>query len=121
MIKFLDDPSLPEAERKANYRRKLAEVVDRPEWANANEEEWKKHGSEIGRTFARGAVFLSAVSQTNDWHYVGKGVKLGEADKVVAWWAPKAGAEDQPRTATVLYGDLHTETKPVDSLPTKAQ
>jgi hypothetical protein len=116
MIKFLDDPTLPDEARMANYRRKLAEAMERPELANLTDEEWGKHGSEIGRTFAQGAVFLQAISLTSDWHYTGKGVKLGEADKIVAWWAPKE-ADDQPRMATVLYGDLHTETKPVESLP----
>jgi hypothetical protein len=116
MIQFLDDPTLPDDQRMANYRRKLAEAVERPELANLTDEEWKKHGSEIGRTFAQGAVFVQAVSLTNDWHYTGKGVKLGEADKIVAWWAPKDGDEES-KTAAVLFGDLHIETKPTESLP----
>jgi hypothetical protein len=123
MIKFLDDPSLPEAERKANYRRKLARALDRPDAESMSDDEWKKLGPEIGRIFAQGAVFLQILAQSHDWHYVGKGVKLGEADKIVAWWAPKDQASNKgnENVATVLYGDLHIETKPTDGLPTRAE
>jgi hypothetical protein len=99
--------------------------MERPDLEKLSEAEWSKVGQELARTFAGGAVFLQVLSQTNEWHYVGKGVKLGDADKVVAWWAPKAEAKkDQETTAkpaTVLYGDFHTEAKPVAGLPRAAK
>lgn len=115
MIKFFDDPSLPEKERIANYRRKLANAFDRPDLKDATDEEWQKQGREIGKIMAQGGVFLQVLPETHEWHYLGKGIKLGDADKVVAWWAPKEGKES--KSATVLYGDLHLETKSVDGLP----
>jgi outer membrane lipoprotein-sorting protein len=116
MIQFLDDPSLPDEQRMANYRRKLAYVMEL-DLEKMSNEEFRKKGTEIGRDMAQGTVFLQVLPQTHEWNYVGKGVKLGEADKVVAWWAPK-DSSDQPKMATVLYGDLHIETKPAEGLPT---
>jgi outer membrane lipoprotein-sorting protein len=113
IIQFLDDPTLPEDQRMANYRRKLAYAM---ELENLSDEEFRKQGSEIGRMMAQGAVFLQVLPQTHEWHYIGGGVKLGDTDKIVAWWAPKEG--NGSRAATVLYGDLHTETKPASGLPT---
>jgi outer membrane lipoprotein-sorting protein len=120
--KLVDDPSLQAEERKANRRRKLAKALDRPELEKVNDEEWKAKAPNLAKQFANSAVFLQVLAQTNDWHYVGKGAKFGEAERVVAWWAPKeapgAAKSDQPKTATVLYADFHTDTKPVVGLPT---
>jgi outer membrane lipoprotein-sorting protein len=126
MIQFLDDPKLPPAERMANYRQKLAHAMERPDLARLTAEQWQKEAPNIGRIFATGAAFLQAITQSHDWHYIGKGVKLGEADKIVAWWAPKEATDDlqaaeRVKTATVLFGDLHIETKPADGLPTNAR
>lgn len=120
MIKFLDDPSLPPEKRMASYRHRLSDALEHPEWDKLTNDQWKEKGHEVGRTFAQGAVFLQILAQTNDWHYVGKGAKLGEKDRIVAWWAPKdAGAKsDQPKMATVLYADFHMDTKPSAGLPT---
>jgi hypothetical protein len=117
MVQLLDDPSLPDEERMANYRRKLAQAMDRPDAESLSDEEWKKVGPEIGRTLAQGAVFLQVLSFTQDWHYVGKGVKLGDSEKIVAWWAPKDGNVES-KMATVVYGDFRIETKAIEGLPT---
>jgi outer membrane lipoprotein-sorting protein len=117
MIKFLDDPTLPPEERMANYRRKLARALDRPDMVNMSKEQWQEEGAETGRVFGLGAVYLQMLLQSHDWHYVGKGVKLGEADKIVAWWAPKVADSGKPKMATVLYGDLRVATQPAEGLP----
>jgi outer membrane lipoprotein-sorting protein len=118
--KLVEDPSLPPEEQKANRRHKLAKALDRPELEGLSDEEWKRQAPNLAKQFANAAVFLQILAQTNDWHYVGKGAKFGEAERVVAWWAPKDGAPkaDRPKTATVLYADFHTDTKPVAGLPT---
>jgi outer membrane lipoprotein-sorting protein len=120
IVQFLDDPTLPDEQRMTNYRRKLAYAMEL-DMEKMSQEDWQKQGTEIGRVFAQGAVFLQVLSQTHQWHYLGKGVKLGEADKIVAWWAPKAAGEkgggEQSKSATVLFGDLHIENKPVAGLP----
>jgi hypothetical protein len=66
---------------------------------------------------------VHAVAQSHEWHYLGKGATMGQADKIVAWWAlnddsPNGSQANEPKSATVLYGDLHLETKPTTGLPT---
>jgi len=68
----------------------------------------------------RGMSYYQQKSVTHHWHYQGKGVKLGEADKIVAWWYPQAEKAEEGtdlETAHVLYGDLRIETMPVAELP----
>jgi hypothetical protein len=123
MIKFLDDPKLPPTERMANYRRKMAYAFERPEMENMSQEEWQNQGQKVGKILAQGATFVHAVAQSHEWHYVGKGATLGQAEKIVAWWAlnddsSNSSQPKEPKSATVLYGDLHLETKPIAGLPT---
>lgn len=124
--RLLKKPGLSPEENKAYARQRLAYAYDRPELANMTDEEHRRRALELGMPIARGGIFLAQIQETDEWHYFGKGVKLGEADRIVAWWAPKeqSGDKDKPdssaekRMATVLYGDLHTEQRPVEGLPT---
>jgi len=68
----------------------------------------------LHQNFSRGIMFAMRTEQAGlDWHYVGKGVKLGEADKPVAWWK---AAKDAP-TYRVLYGDLTIKDAKAEDLP----
>lgn len=119
MGKILDWPLTGSEKEKREMRKRLAYAYDRPELAELSDEERQRLAPELAVPVARGAIFLSQLAETKDWHYVGKGVKLGEAGKIVAWWAPKKRKGDTSKTsATVLYGDLHTETRSVVGLPT---
>lgn len=51
--------------------------------------------------FARGWIFFRLLKPENDWHYVGSGVKLGDAESPVCWYRP-----DGSETYRVIYGDL---------------
>lgn len=56
--------------------------------------------------------FVWTMQPENDWHYAGRGVKLGEAEKAIVWYRP-TGADNY----RVIYGDLSVrETRP-DALP----
>jgi len=61
---------------------------------------------------ARGALFARQMPAESDCHYVGKGVKLGEAEKPVFWYRPK----DSP-TYRVIYGDLSVRDVLPSELP----
>jgi hypothetical protein len=77
--------------------------------SNLSEEE----GTRTGMTFGRGLMFFQMIVEEGcNWHYAGKGVKLGDADKPVFWYQPK-GAE----IYRVIYGDLHVEDVEADQLP----
>jgi hypothetical protein len=52
------------------------------------------------------------LAETSDWHYAGKGVKLGNADKAVLWYCLK-GFE----TYRVIYGDLSAKDVKPANLP----
>ena len=50
---------------------------------------------------SRGGMFVQALPSESDWHYVGKEVKFGDAEKPIFWYKPE-GSE----TYRVIYGDL---------------
>ena len=118
-----------EEEKKRYMTQKIALVLNKPELAVEADISDKKRTElfmQLQQPLARGAVFFATLTETHEWHYQGKGVKLGEADKIVAWWYPKKekscdktieGADLD--TAKVLYGDLRIETMPVVELPKK--
>ena len=51
-------------------------------------------------TMTRGLTFVMQMKPENDWHYAGKGVKLGEVTPI-CWWKPEGSY-----TYRVIYGDL---------------
>ena len=62
--------------------------------------------------FARGWVFFRLLKVENDWHYVGNGVKLGDAESPVCWYRP-----DGSETYRVIYGDLSVKDVAPEDLP----
>lgn len=111
---------LSKEERQQHAKQKLAYALKRPDIVDMSGAERLKLGLELGQSFGQGSAFYERTIETHHWHYQGKGVKLGEADKIVAWWYPnkeKAEADADLDTAHVLYGDLRIEAMPVDELP----
>ena len=72
----------------------------------------QEQNMEGGLKFARGWIFFRLLKPENDWHYVGNGVKLGDAESPVCWYRP-----DGSETYRVIYGDLRVEDVPAESLP----
>ena len=62
--------------------------------------------------FARGWIFFRLLKPENDWHYVGSGVKLGDAESPVCWYRP-----DGSETYRVIYGDLSIKDVAPEKLP----
>ncbi len=60
----------------------------------------------------RGLIFASTLPAGSNWHYAGKGVKLGEADRAIFWYRPEGS--DVYR---VIYGDLSINDMPEEDLP----
>ncbi len=60
----------------------------------------------------RGLMFVMMMKLENDWHYAGKGVKLGEADRAIFWYRPE-GSEKYK----VIYGDLSIKDVAEADLP----
>jgi hypothetical protein len=55
---------------------------------------------------------VHALPSESDWHYVGKDVKFGEADKPIFWYKPEGS-----QTYRVIYGDLSVKDVAQEDLP----
>ena len=81
---------------------------NRKKFANLQE----KEKMELAMKFGPGAMFYNLLKAENDWHYVGKNVKLGDAESPVCWYRPE-GSE----TYRVIYGDLSVKDVAAGDLP----
>jgi len=57
-------------------------------------------------------VFIRLFKWQGQWHYAGKGVKLGDSDTPIFWYQPK-----DSQTWRVIYGDLRAEDISPENLP----
>jgi outer membrane lipoprotein-sorting protein len=61
---------------------------------------------------SRGVMFTQAMKPENDFRYLGKDVRFGEAEKPVCWWKP-----DGSKSYRVMFGDLSVRDVMPDNLP----
>ena len=74
------------------------EIIKQLDKAGYKKEEVKTKAMSIQKT----VLFLAMMStRAEEWKYVGKDVKLGDAESVVMWWRPKGA-----KTCRVVFGDL---------------
>jgi outer membrane lipoprotein-sorting protein len=73
-----------------------------------------EEGQKIGESYAKGIMFLQLfeLQGKGPWHYAGKGVKFGEADKPVFWYKLKDAT-----TWRVIYGDMAVKDVAEENLP----
>ena len=57
-------------------------------------------------------VFITQQITEGSWKYLGKGVKLGDRDRIICWYRPKGS-----RTYRVVYGDLSVKDIEPQDLP----
>jgi len=72
----------------------------------------EKEQMEIGKKLQQHLLFIRFFKGEGEWHYAGKGVKLGDADKAIFWYRPKDSA-----TYRVIYGDLSVKDVAPEDLP----
>ncbi len=60
----------------------------------------------------RGLMFAMQMKLESDWHYAGKGVKLGDADTAIFWYK-----QEGSQTYQVIYGDLSIKELAEGDLP----
>jgi len=87
----------PSINNVADYIKHMKEF-DKDKFEKEPEEKEKK---EIQKAIQLGMQFVMLMKPENDWHYSGKGVKLGSADRPIFWWRP-----DGAKNYRVIYGDL---------------
>jgi outer membrane lipoprotein-sorting protein len=62
--------------------------------------------------FPKGMIFLQEFEFGGKWGYAGKGVKLGDADKIILWYQPQGS-----NTYRAIYGDLKVAEVAEEDLP----
>ena len=67
---------------------------------------------ELAMKMGPGFIFVQLLKAENDWHYVGKNVKLGDSESPVCWYRP-----DGSETYRVIYGDLSVKDAAPENLP----
>lgn len=69
---------------------------------------------QMGVNFIQGMLFLQTfeLHHQGPWHYAGKGVPFGAADKPVLWYRSEGS-----RTCRVIYGDLSVKEVAPEDLP----
>jgi outer membrane lipoprotein-sorting protein len=72
----------------------------------------KEQKLELAMKMGPGFIFVQLLKAENDWHYVGKNVKLGDSESPVCWYRPE-GSE----TYRVIYGDLSVKDVAPENLP----
>jgi hypothetical protein len=70
-------------------------------------------GEQLIFTFSKGTIFLQELELFGGkWGYAGKGVKLGDADKIILWYQPQGS-----NTYRAIYGDLRVAEVAEEDLP----
>ena len=72
----------------------------------------EKERLELAKKLGPGFIFVQLLKAENDWNYVGKNVKLGDAESPVCWYRP-----DGSETYRVIYGDLSVKDVAPENLP----
>ena len=65
-----------------------------------------------GMQLGRGITFFQFLRHQNEYHYAGKGVKLGDAEKAIFWYQP-----ENSQNWRVIYGDLNVKDVAPENLP----
>ena len=69
-------------------------------------------GEQLFFKFQKGMIFLQKFEFGVKWGYAGKGVKLGDADKIILWYQPQGS-----NTYRAIYGDLRVAEVAEEDLP----
>ncbi len=102
------DGKFPEAIGTEDYMREMTSLGEKVAQSALSGDEVEK----LGMTLPRGMFFLQSLEIDDKYHYAGKGVKLGDADKAIFWYRPE-GSE----TYRVIYGDLVVKDVAEENLP----
>ncbi len=67
---------------------------------------------QVGLQFAKRMIFLQNFETSGKWGYAGKGVKLGDTEKVILWYQPEGS-----NAYRAIYGDLRAADIAQENLP----
>jgi hypothetical protein len=98
----------PEAIGTENYMKQMPLLGEKLVQSGLSVDEAGK----VAMALPRGMFFLQLLETDGKYHYAGKGVKLGDADKPIFWYRPEAS-----ETYRVIYGDLSVKDVSQENLP----
>lgn len=105
--KYVLDGNFPENISVEDYLKTVPLLGKKVQEANIPKEEGTKFG------MVKGMVFFQRLAPNNiDYHYAGRGVKLGDAEKAIFWYRPK-----DSQNYRVIYGDLSVKEVAPENLP----
>ncbi len=102
------DGTFPDAIGTEQAMKQMALLGEKLEQLDLTDDE----KGQLGTGFGKGMLFLQNYELDGKYHYAGKGVKLGEADKAIFWYRPE-GSE----AYRVIYGDLSVKEVSKENLP----
>ncbi len=106
------DGTFPESVGTVSFMKQMPLLGEKLAQSGLSEDEAAKLGAKLGTTLPRGMFFLQLLETEDKYHYAGKGVKLGDADKAIFWYRPE-GSE----AYRVIYGDLSVKEVSQENLP----
>jgi outer membrane lipoprotein-sorting protein len=105
---FLNSGNYPETLRLEDVMGTQPPMARMPKPTDMSDEE----AMDIIMSYGKGIVFFGHLAESGaDWRYTGRGVKFGEADKVVFWYRMPDSSSYR-----AVYGDLHVEDVPSPDL-----
>ena len=104
----LGDGQFPDGVAVEDYLKQAPAIAKKIEELGLSQEEQ----TELGMKLSRYLLFIRFFKGEGQWHYAGKGVKLGDADTAIFWYQPK-----DLETYRVIYGDLSVKDVAPENLP----
>jgi len=108
LAKVLLDGMFPESISTEQYMKQMPLIGEKLAQSGLSKDEAEK----LAMTLTRGMFFLQLLEIVDKYHYAGKGVKLGDAEKAIFWYQPE-GVEKY----RVIYGDLSVQDVAPNDLP----
>jgi len=105
---IIGDGQFPEGVAVEDYLKQAPAIGKKIEELGLSQEE----ETELGMKLTRHLLFIRFFKGEGEWHYAGKGVKLGDADTAIFWYQPK-----DSETYRVIYGDLSVKDVAPEDLP----
>lgn len=102
------DGKFPDAIGTERYMKQMPLIGEKLAQSGLSKDEAEK----LAMALPRGMFFLQLLEIDDKYHYAGKGVKLGEADKAIFWYRPKEAEKYR-----VIYGDLSVKEVSKENLP----
>jgi hypothetical protein len=102
------DGQFPEGVTVEDYLKQAPAMAEKFEDLELSKEEQ----TELGLKLQNYLLFIRFFKGEGEWHYAGKGVRLGDTETPIFWYQPK-----DSETYRVIYGDLSVEDVAPDNLP----